>query len=174
MLIWSLQTLSVWEIARKIGYLEGAQEHAMFPEHYKWMMGEMSKRLPNYIGEYPIWLWVKKPDMRSSAHFIGGTKCVRLTLEIDDNDVLISDFDRWHLVLNNGFCSDNEQEDENFDNGKLNITKEESWERIFDLNRNVDVEWTGNGEWLQGTTGRIYLDKVKKVEHFVTRNSKLY
>ncbi|EGL17525.1 hypothetical protein HMPREF9413_5385 [Paenibacillus sp. HGF7] len=77
-------------------------------------------------------------------------------------------------MLNNGFCSDNEQEDENFDNGKLNITKEESWERIFDLTRNVDVEWTGNGEWLQGTTGRIYLDKVKKVEHFITRKSKLY
>ncbi|MCM3781369.1 DUF3841 domain-containing protein [Neobacillus mesonae] len=174
MIIWSMQRLEVWEIAQKAGYLEGSREHAMFPEHYKWMMKQMSKRLPNYSGEYPIWLWPKKPDMRSTGHFNSGTKCVRLTLDLVDNDVLLSDFDRWHVVLNNGFCSDNEQEDEDFDNGKLSITLEESWERIFDFDRYVDTEWLGNGEWVQGTTGRIYLDKVKKVEHFVTRKSKIY
>lgn len=54
------------------------------------------------------------------------------------------------------------------------MTKEESWERIFDLNRAVDVNWTGNGAWLQGTTGRIYLEKVKRVEQYISRKSKLY
>lgn len=109
--------------------------------------------------------------MRSTGHFRGGTKCVRLKIELDEKDVLVSDFERWHTVLNDSFCSDNEVEDEQFDNGKLSITKEESWQRIFELNRKVDKEWTGSGEWLQGVTGRIPLDRVISVEHFVTRKS---
>jgi len=129
-------------------------------------------RLPNYKGEYPVWLWIKKPDMRSTGHFEGGTRCVRLTLDLDDFDVLVSDFERWHMVLSNGFCSDNETEDDDFCYGKLHITKEQSWERIFDLYRKTDIEWTGGGRWLQGTTGRVTLDKVKKVEHFITRKTR--
>ncbi|MFD1131333.1 MULTISPECIES: DUF3841 domain-containing protein [unclassified Paenibacillus] len=171
MIYWSMQTIEAWEAAQSIGYLEGEPERAMFPDPYVWMIQQMHKRLPNYKGEYPIWLWPKKPDMRSTGHFIGGTKCVRLTLDIDEKDVLISDFDGWHMVLNNFFNSDNEKEAEDFDNGKLSTTLEESWERIFEFDRNVDTKWAGNGEWRQGTTGRIYLDKVKKVEHFVTRKS---
>ncbi|WP_211750289.1 DUF3841 domain-containing protein [Paenibacillus sp. Marseille-Q4541] len=174
MIYWSMQTIEAWEEAQARGYLEGDHERAMFPDSYLWMIQQMQKRLPNFRGEYPIWLWPKKPDMRSTGHFEGGTKCVRLTMDLDKKDVLISDFDRWHIVLNNGFCSDNEKEDDDFDNGKLNITLKESWERIFEFDRYIDTEWVGNGEWLQGTTGRIYLDKVIKVEHFVARKSKVY
>lgn len=49
--------------------------------------------------------------MLHAGHFQGGTKCVRLTVEIDERDVLISDFEDWHCVLNNYVCSDNEEED---------------------------------------------------------------
>ncbi|WP_338586967.1 DUF3841 domain-containing protein [Paenibacillus sp. Y5S-9] len=174
MIYWSMQTLEVWKQAQETGYLEGSSEHLMFPKQYIWMMEQMKTRLPNYKGEYPIWLWIKKPDMRSTAHFEGGTKCVRLTIDLKETDVLISDLDRWNLVLNNGFCSDNEHEEGEFNKGILEMTKEESWERIFDLNRAVDVNWTGNGAWLQGTTGRIYLEKVKRVEQYISRKSKLY
>lgn len=172
MRFWSMQTLEAWEVAQKRGYLEGSSDHAMFPEQYLWMIEQMKKRLPNYEGEYPVWLWLEKPDMRSTSHFPGGTHCVRLTIELDEADVLVSDMHRWHLVLSNTFCSDSEKEDDDFNNGLIDITKEESWERIFDFSRDVDAEWTGDGEWKQGTTGRIYLEKVKKVEHFVARKQK--
>lgn len=171
MIYWSLQTIEAWEVAKTKGFLEGYPEHAMFPEHYKWMMQQMEKRLPNYKGEYPIWVWPKKPDLRGTGHFMSGTKFVRLTLDLDEKDVLISDFEGWGMVLLDGFCSDNEKEDQDFEDGLLDITVTESWERIFDLNRDVDVEWMGERDWLQGTTGRVYLDKVKKVEHFVARKS---
>lgn len=174
MIYWTVQELRVWEIAQHKGYLEGNSEFAMYPDAYKWMIEQMKARLPNYNGEYPIWLWVKKPDMRSTGHFVGGTKCVRLTLDLDEEDVLISDFERWHIVLNDSYCSDNEQEDNDFYNGNLQISKEQSWERIFDLHREVDTEWTGNNNWLQGTTGRIYLDRVKKVEYFTTRKTRTF
>lgn len=167
---WTLQTEIVWEHFKKQGYLEGSPAHAMYPEEYKWMMKQMKKRLPNYRGEHPIWLWMKKPDMRQTGHFQEGTRCVRLTVELEETDILVSDFEDWHFVLNNSFCSDNEQEDSAFEKGLLKITKEASWERIFDLNRIRDPKWHGDGErMLQGTTGRIEMHRVKKVEHFVTR-----
>lgn len=167
---WSLQTLEAWEEAQKIGYLEGFEKYATFSEEYRWMIEQMKKRLDNYNDEYPIWLWLKKPDMRSTGHMGSYTKCVRLTIELEDENVLLSDFDDWHSVLNDGFCADNEREYDDYYLGQLNLTKEESWERIFDFDRVRDPEWVGRGEReYQGVTGRIYLSKIKKVEHFTAR-----
>lgn len=166
---WSLQTVEAWDEAQKRGYLEGSEEHAAFLEEYNWMMEQMKKRLVNYNGEYPIWLWIKKPDMRSTGHFVSNTMCVRLTIDLGDEDVLVSDFDDWHSVLNDGFCADNEREYDDYYLGKLKMSKEESWERIFELNRNRDPEWHGTRRDLQGVTGRVELSKVVRVEHFVSR-----
>lgn len=66
-----------------------------------------------------------------------------------------------------------EQEWENFYAGMLQMTKEDSWQRIFDWKKTRDPEWDGSGEQkLQGVTGRIDLRQVKKVEHFVTRKNR--
>ncbi|RCW40535.1 DUF3841 domain-containing protein [Paenibacillus prosopidis] len=96
---WTIQTTEVWEQFKKQGYLEGTKVYAMYPKEYTWMMKQMNKRLTNYKGEYPIWLWIKKPDMRSTCHFSSYTQCVRLRLDLNDRDVLVSDFDDWHMVL---------------------------------------------------------------------------
>lgn len=172
---WTLQKEEAWIQALECGYLEGNSEYAMFQEEYIWMMKQMSKILPNYRREHPIWIWIKKPDMRSSSHFNSGTRCVRLTVEIQDDEILISDFIEWHIVLNNGFNSDTEQEHEDFCAGKLNMTKEESWERIFYYDRPRDQQWCGSeNRCLQGTTGRIDLSRVKKIEHFISRKKSCY
>lgn len=171
---WTLQRLEAWIQFEKQGYLEGSPEHAVYDKEYDWMKTQMKLRLPNYNGEQPIWLWPKKPDMRSTGHFHGNTRCVRITVELDEKDVLMSDFEEWHIVLNNGFNANNEQEFDDFYNNKLAITKEDSWVRIFDIYKERDPEWDGASEvWLQGVTGRIPLSRVKKVEHFVTRTSAL-
>lgn len=167
---WTLQTEEVWELAQQRGYLVGSQEYAMYPDEYRWMMDQMKKRLLSYKGEFPIWLWLDKPDMRSTANFKSGTKCVRLAIELDEQDVLVSDFEDWHCVLNNWFCSDNDDEDNAVEEGLLEITKEESWLRIFELNRMRDPDWHGTAKRkLQGVTGKIDLSQVKKVEPFVAR-----
>lgn len=165
---WTMQTVEAWEEAQSLSYLQGKAELAMYNKEYLWMMEQMKKRLRNYSGEFPVWVWLKKPNMRGIGHFSGGTKCVRLTLDIDDKDILVSD---WHNVLNDGFNADNEQEYEDFYAGKLTISKEESWERIFDIHRDRDPEWSGTDVRFQGTTGRVTIDKVKRVEHFVCRQS---
>jgi len=96
---------------------------------------------------------------------------VRLTLELEEQEVLVSDFDKWHCALNDGFCSDNEQEDKAWEKGLIALTKEESWERIFELDRPHDPSWQGplEGRDVQGVIGIVILDSVKKVEHFIAR-----
>lgn len=166
---WILQPEDYWSTCKVRGYIEGHKEHLMYPEEYKWMMEQMRSRLPNYKGEYPVWVWVKKPDLRQT-HFEKGERFVRLTVELNDNDVLVSDFEDWHMVLNNGFLSFSEEEDNAYEEGKLAMTKEESWNRIFDLETQGDQDWNGErGVWLQGTTGRIELSSVTKVEHFISK-----
>ncbi|BFH62610.1 DUF3841 domain-containing protein [Paenibacillus azoreducens] len=167
---WTIQALESWEEAENSGYLEGNKDYLMYPEEYKWMIARMSKRLPNYDGSYPVWVWLKKPDMRGNNHFEGGGKCVRLTLDLDPEDVLLSDFDDWHCILNNTFNAVSEDEWDKFYAGELQMTKEQSWERIFDLELQRDPIWSGDApRVLQGVTGKVTLDKVKKVEHFVAR-----
>lgn len=172
MIFWTMQRIEMWEEAKLLGFLKGKEDYSMYPKEYKWMMSQMKKRLSNYAGEFPIWLWNTKPDMRTTGHFPGGTECVRLKIKLHKEDVLMSDFDRWHSVLNDSFDSDNQEEDIDFYKGLLDITKEESWERIFDLDRKVDADWTGAREHLQGVTGRISLNNVIGIEAFVTRRSK--
>lgn len=171
---WTIQHLDAWHRALKVGYIEGDNNHIAFEDFdasYNWMKEQMKNDITNYRNEQPVWLWLKKPDMRYSGHHNPSTNIVRLTLQLNEEDVLVSDFEKWHCVLNDEFCSDSEIEDDKFKNGKSTITKEESWIRIFDFNRTHDVDWWGKVEesTLQGTTGRINLKNVISVESFTAR-----
>ncbi|WP_307442942.1 MULTISPECIES: DUF3841 domain-containing protein [unclassified Paenibacillus] len=172
---WTLQTNEAWDQFRKHGFIVGSSEFSGFSEQYKWMMKQMSIRLNKYNNEYPIWVWLKKPDMRTGGFFRRGTRCVRIQLNLNEEDVLVSDFMDWHCVLNNNYLSDNEQdwdeyifaEDNGIDNDEI---KQKSWEKIFHWNRIRDVEWEGTEERvLQGVTGKIELNKIMNVEHFIAR-----
>ncbi|MGO4500057.1 DUF3841 domain-containing protein [Paenibacillus sp. 2RAB27] len=170
-LYWSLIDEDRWNYMQNLGYLIGEEQNAMYPKEYLWMMEQMKQRLPNYTGEYPVWLWIKKPDLRSlyTYYFESKMRYVRLTIELHEEDVLVSCFDNWHSVLNDSFCADDQKESNDFKEGKLSITKEESWLRIFDFTRDRDPRWLGAGDYRQGVTGKITINKVKKVEHFVRR-----
>ena len=56
------------------------------------------------MGAVPVGRHAKRPDMRVHGRNWGekGTPVVLLTIEIPDNLVLLSDFDYWHCVLNDG------------------------------------------------------------------------
>jgi len=84
---------------------------------------------------------------------------------------LISDFNKWHCVLNNWHYFHTAQEDADHENGLVDISMEKSWEGIFDEYDDTHADMWGPKEAviLQGTTGKILIDKVKKVEHFLAR-----
>ncbi|MGF7050173.1 hypothetical protein J2T13_004698 [Paenibacillus sp. DS2015] len=141
-------------------------------EDYHWMIKQMKKHLSHYPDEYPIWLWTEKPDLRRSGHFYGGTHAVSLEVEILSLQVLLSDFDAWHSVLNDSFLALDEVEWDTFYRNELSMSKEESWERIFDLGLLKGSPWWNDSEQhLQGVSGKIEISHVRKVREFIARGS---
>lgn len=169
---WTNQTIEAWDYARKVGYLVG-NPHFIWGEmlqDYHWMMQQMKKRLPLYDEEYPIWLWTEKPDLRRGGHFNKGTHAVCLEVEIPSEHVLLSDFDGWHCILNDGFLALHEEEWDAYYNNELKMTKEESWERIFDYVMLSNEPWWNNStSHLQGVTGKVDLSNVRNVRTFVAK-----
>lgn len=158
---YTIQDLNAWVEAQRLGYLVGNKEYVWedFLIPYKWMMNQINKKIPKYHGEYPIWLWPEKQDLRRSGYKERGTKAVYLEIEIPESQVLLSDFNAWHVVLMDSVILDYEDEI---------IDKELSWERIFDL------EYLGkHPDWgildIQGVTGKIFLNQVKSVREFTCK-----
>lgn len=171
MKLYTIQSQNAWVEAQHVGFLVGNKEYVWseFLEPYQWMMDQMSKRLHNYDGEYPIWLWCHKPDLRSSGHLNRGTIGELLEVELEDQEVLLSDFMAWHIVLANSFLSLTEEEDHLYETGSLTMKKEESWERIFHYNDLRCFEyWKGPSD-LQGVTGKIPTERIKHLKTFKAR-----
>ncbi|MEQ6356720.1 DUF3841 domain-containing protein [Lysinibacillus sp. M3] len=165
------QTIEAFNLINEQGILTGNEDFVDedFLPSYKWMIKQMDRRINN-DGSFPIWLWTKKPNLNDEGHFYKGTDAVSLTVEVPDNNVLLSDFEAWHCVLNEWFCSMTDEESKLFEQDKLNITKEQSWERIFDLEKIQKSEmWNGNSQIVQGVTTVIHKEQILNIEHFTAK-----
>ncbi|WP_460520386.1 DUF3841 domain-containing protein [Cyclobacterium sediminis] len=159
---WTIQHIDSWEQAKKKSILTGDPAWAAFEEPYKWMIDQMVKRLgcPKC---YPIWLWTKRPDLRRRWSSDKGAIYILLKVDISESNVLLSDFNYWHCVLNDFPI-------ELYD-GEL-VDKVESWERIFDLQLMKNSPYLnsdGNDPYLQGVTPSIPTAKIKVVKSFKIR-----
>lgn len=157
-------------------------EEEQFKPAYDWLAGEMSKRIgkaPANV-KYPIWAWYqydanrKRPDLRSQIHNYFGEHYL-IELEIADEDVLLSCFDYWHIILHNGFihsCPENEfcdvitkEEDAYFESLSVkeqDIFKKESWKRVFD---NKHCPW----QHVQATFWELKKEHIVRVRKFIGR-----
>jgi len=140
---------------------------------------------PPPIGvKHPFWAWHtlerkrQKPDLRRREFraYNGDQSCIEL--EIPDEDVLLSNEDMWHIVLNDGYYGDcsNEQEYEAEDAwyGRLApveqiCVKQKSWEKIFDVFPPFENEWENHGKYIQATFWELRLEQVVAVRHFKGR-----
>ncbi len=178
MKLWTIQHRTAYDKLMKTGFLRADENHLFCEDDlrfaYDWMAEEMKKRIgnpPDKI-QYPVWLWYqwegcrKRPDMRSFGRrwAAKGTPITLITAEIPDHKVLLSDFDMWHIVLNNAYLALTEEEDEH-----PVLTKEKSWERIFDFS--IDNEyWNLKGSRsIQATVWEVVKEQVCKAEHFIAR-----
>lgn len=176
MRVYTVQHLDAYKQMRKLGYLEGNERFILegVEEPYKWMIFQMKRRIPNYDKDgYPIWVWKRRVNRNEKALFKKGTRGVILTLEIPENQILWSDSNSWHSVLNNGPVTDNEKQWEEYIKDEDRYPVVESWEKIFDFNyfRNADKEWHGefDEQWIQGVTPRITMEQVQKVTRFIAK-----
>ncbi|WP_310603403.1 DUF3841 domain-containing protein [Anaerosporobacter sp.] len=116
-----------------------------------------------------------------------------MTIDIDDKDVLLSDFDLFHYVLNYWYLPIDEYDDAHFeeeykslgftwhDLKDFNIQSNEmvyirekitqSWDRVFDLKREDDGWLYGKNDSksIQATFWKLDSSQVKKAEIFIAK-----
>ena len=193
MRLWTIQPIEVWEEMNRLGYYACNPKKAMyisdkevsFKESYDWLVLEMEKRIgkrPNGVS-YPVWAWHtrdwkhKKPDLRNIGLGNKGEKSVCIEVEVPDNQVVLTDFDVWHFVLNKWYFDESYSEEEweklnaKYDRLDRDVTEKvkiQSWQRVFDVSP-FKNEWCQRGRYVQATFWVLYLKDVKEVRFFTAR-----
>ena len=193
MILWTIQPLKLYESLLEQGTLhcDPTQEGFLgldikeFRVAYDWLVEQMRSRIghPPQCVTYPFWAWAlidgvsKKPDLRRMEfnNYIGEN--VVLELEIPDSDVLLSDEENWHYVLNNSYLHDVHGDEETWDRvdawfddlppNEQEALKTKSWERIFD-GTDADNDW----KFVQATFWELKTEQIKGVRKFTGRGRK--
>lgn len=176
MILWTIQSKKAYESLCENGVLIASKNHAIFEpafeSAYKWLADQMKIRIgvPPEGVIYPIWAWYqwegkrKRPDMRShNVTDTPGETIVLLTIDVPEDEVLLSDFDLWHFVLM-GACIEDEISDREYSKDEII----ESWNKIFDYENPV----CGDGPLglsTQATMWQVKKEWVKKAEFFKAR-----
>ncbi|QDV15894.1 hypothetical protein Pan153_05130 [Gimesia panareensis] len=183
MQLWTIQTEGWLEDlqAKQVKYASYARVWHYFKPHYRWMARQMAERIGTDPTRCPTFAWFKyfgtkpRPDLRESGHFPRGTPGVRVELQVDPQQVLLSQFEMWHAVLNQTWLAENETQAKEFEAlseaGKLTRPiMEASWNRIFDLKAGDGRSWGKRSERaIQACLERVSIDQVRNVDHFIAR-----
>ena len=186
MRLWTVQPNEVYEIILADGVYRCDSEksecikYMSFTAPYKWLAKQMKKHIgppPDGV-TFPVWAWHtvnwknKRPDMRWAEFRSEPRPFVLMEIEIPDGDVLLSDEELWHFVLNDCYLSDAENEDE-YDEDRKRFEllseeekqkeKEESWERIFAVSPPIDNGWERAGCYIQATFWELHKEQIVKV-----------
>lgn len=179
--LWTIQPVIQWENLVRNGVMRSDGRHAFRPYRsaYRWMRQQMKEKIRSYRGPSLLWAWHSpKPDLRRRAHLWVGKLGVRIEFEVPRDQILLSDFESWHHVLNGWYLAWSEKE---FDDWYKSLPKKisdkhvclikESWQRIFDLEAlaKCDQDWLGPPDGIQATLEEIRLEQVVRVEHFTAR-----
>lgn len=195
--LWTITTLETWQILQQRGVLrtEPTLIEQDWASAYTWMVAMMDERMcrPSPACQFPLWAWYqwhgkqRKPDLRFGAHLNKGVRGVRIEFEIDDNNVLRSDYNMWHAALGYWYLPSSEADDIAFElelkSHDLSYIEqkplphliyhqriEESWRRIFDL------EWfdpyctsAPDQKAIQAVFWELHLNQIRKVDYFTAR-----
>jgi hypothetical protein len=157
---------AAWKILCDEGTLHAYHEVSMakddpdFHRAYLWLIGQMEQRgyLRPTPEAYPLWAWTTEERIRVNYTY-GHSDFPRnppvgvvVEIEIPDNEVLLSDFELWHCVLNGS---------------NADATERELWPKlVFDFTW-YDEYYHGNGERdLQATFWTLHRDQVCRILPF--------
>jgi hypothetical protein len=171
MILYTFQTLEAWEEAHKIGKFvtdpkKVKAEWSNWPEILKantYMRSQML--LKNGFKGYPIWTWLKKPDLRSYS----SKNTICFSIDIPEDRCLISNFLLYHSVINEDFLALTSSEYDKIDNKEITILdKTKSWQHIFDLDipkNKVQENWLGTKQQqvYQVCVDEIYTSEIIKI-----------
>lgn len=141
MRLWTVQPYCVYELIQRKGIyrckpkLSELLDCEEFINAYEWISKQMRKRVGNPPKgvKYPVWAWYsvdgrnKRPDMRKSYMRVF-EKSVLLEIEIPDVEVLLTNYDSWHIILNNGInYKANDMENISDEQWDIEVEKEEEY-----------------------------------------------
>ena len=185
MTLWTIQPEQVYRDILKTGtYICDPARMSMpeLAESYDWLAAQMAWRIgppPEGI-KYPVWAWYaqdfqrKKPDLRRErwANGADGEKLACIEIEVPEEQVVLTDFDNWHAVLNHWLISDTEEEDRELEAVYNRLSPEdrrnmmeENWKRVFDITP-LENGWTIRGSWIQATFWVLTKDMIRDVRFF--------
>lgn len=148
-------------------YDDNDYNHFEFP--YKYMIHKMKEKLPppKYDDTYyPIWAWqkVEGDEEPSEAFDKIHAGCYKLKLEIDDNRLLLSDFDMFSALIM-GVRAFDKKEDEKIGNDTFDSFFHPSLEKMFTLHRkrNHYYGFSYKDETIQATFWELYLEDVIEI-----------
>lgn len=137
---------------------------------------------PPFGVRHPLWAWLqcdgvrkKRPDLRRSGHLSAGERGVLIEFNVAEEQVLLSDFDLWHYVLNRWYLpqTPSELRDELGDALRDVATphqREASWQRIFELDWHLEgVSVPRAQRSIQATIWHLPLNAVRSARVFRAR-----
>lgn len=205
MVLWTIQRYPSYEHLQKTGILRANEDYLFCADDFRYAYDWMSEKMisagliPPQGVRYPVWAWYqwegrrKRRDMREEGHAIRGEKMVQLTVEVNDQHVLLSDFDLFHYPLGYWYLPIDEKDDSRFeakyrslgysfhDLSDLSIQTDEmkrlrseivsSWDRVFLLEKEDDGWLYGKNEnkSIQATFWELRLDQVIQAKVFIAQ-----
>lgn len=205
MRLWTIQHYQAYKNFLENGILTAHGNYLSCEDDLRFAYDWMAKKMkhsglasPTEV-YYPVWAWYqwegkrKRRDMREKGYAKPGEKIVQLTIEVDNKDILLSDFDLFHYVLNYWYLPADEKDQEQFEKEYIDLgfgwndlkdfsietqamkdirTKiEKSWDHIFDLEReDKNLIYGSNSEKsIQATFWELKLEQVIKAEVFTAK-----
>lgn len=201
MRLWTIQSLDWYHHFLENGIIHGNRKYIdedwefCLPS-YEWMMSKMDEKIGvrPFPECFPVWGWYqydnaykKKPDLRNAGFLPKGTKGVRLEINKNENNVLLSDFILWNIPFGyQSYIGANEEDSESFEKmleeKSLDRKRFEdlptmiqseiikSWDKVLDLDFD-DSYYTilKANKSIQATFWSLSFDEVVKVDEFVAR-----
>ena len=187
MRIWTVQDEAAFQELMEMGVYRADPskirvfEFEDWKNAYDWLVQEMENRIgPRPAGvTYPVWGHAvyegekKEPENRGFAS--PGDIRVMICAEIPDEEVVLTDFDRWLFRLSGDYIPDVHSSEE-FDRewgrhaslpeDQKEKEKWESWQQIFDTER-TDDGFFQNGMYVQATFWELRKEQILYYKFFV-------
>lgn len=189
MRLWTIQPPEVVDIIEKTGRFscekEKSENYRDFHAAYLWLAEQMDAR-KIYHPEgliLPLWAWHtrdwkhKKPDFRTTGLDTPGKRCVCIEFEIDDSQVLLSDYINWHVVLNNSYFNDAYSEEEwdkqeawydSLNGVEKDLVMHDSWQKVFDVEP-YENDFFSKGKYIQAVFWVLKKDMIRDIRYFTAR-----
>lgn len=194
MKLWSIQTEDVYNKVMSDGYciVDRNKSECLYADNkideqfdrsYNWLVEKMTEKIgkPENV-VLPWWAYYKSCGVRDltlkDLQYFGtpGKEYMLLELEVPDNEVVLSDLDAWHFVLNNWWLDGSLNEEEWDKNNEWieslspeerQKVKTESWNDIFDIEP-FENDWMAKGQSVQATFWILRKEYIKGYEKFIS------